>query len=81
MPSYISPGSGIILKFPYQQGGLPTSLQGRVFDVFTEANCRKAFEASGLVPINAQVVLNRLEVRLRTPPASPLLVALGIEHV
>jgi len=40
--------------------------------VFTEANCRKAFEASGLVPTNAQVVLDRLEVRLRTPPA-PLL--------
>jgi hypothetical protein len=35
--------------------------------VFTEANCRKAFEASGLAPINAQVVLDRLEVRLRTP--------------
>jgi hypothetical protein len=36
--------------------------------VFTEANCRKAFKASGLVPINAQVVLDRLEVRLRTLP-------------
>jgi hypothetical protein len=34
--------------------------------VFTEENCRKAFEASGLVPINAQVVLDCLEVRLRT---------------
>jgi hypothetical protein len=40
--------------------------------VFTEANCRKAFEATGIVPINTQVVLDRLEVRLRTPPA-PLL--------
>jgi hypothetical protein len=40
--------------------------------VFTEANCRKAFEASGLVPTNAQVVLDRLKVRLRTPPAPPL---------
>ena len=40
--------------------------------MFTEANCRKAFEASGLVPIHAQVVLDRLEVRLRTPPAPPL---------
>ena len=38
----------------------------------TEENCRKAFKASGLVPINAQVVLDRLEVRLRTPP-EPLL--------
>jgi hypothetical protein len=39
--------------------------------VFTEAICRKAFEASGLVPLNAQVVLDRLEVRLHTPPAPP----------
>ncbi|KAK1916431.1 hypothetical protein P3342_004250 [Pyrenophora teres f. teres] len=42
------------------------------FDVFTKENCQKAFKAVGLVPINAQVVLNRLEVRLRTPP-EPLL--------
>ena len=41
--------------------------------MFTKANCQKAFEASGLVPTNAQVVLDRLEVRLRTPPAPPLL--------
>ena len=41
--------------------------------MFTEDNCRKAFEASGLVPLNAQVVLDRLEVRLRTPPAPTLL--------
>jgi hypothetical protein len=39
--------------------------------VFTTDNCRKAFEASGLVPLNAQVVLDRLEVRLRTPPGPP----------
>jgi hypothetical protein len=43
-----------------------------VNDVFIEENCRKAFEALGIVPINAQVVLDRLEVRLHTPPA-PLL--------
>ena len=36
--------------------------------MFTEENCRKAFEASELVPINAQVVLDCLEVRLRNPP-------------
>ena len=35
--------------------------------MFTKDNCQKAFEAAGLVPINAQVVLDRLEVRLRTP--------------
>jgi hypothetical protein len=34
--------------------------------VFTYENCKKAFKAAGLVPINAQRVLNRLEVRLRT---------------
>jgi hypothetical protein len=54
-----------------KEGFLP-AFKDAFFDVFTEENCRKAFEASGLVPINAQVVLDRLEVRLRTPPA-PLL--------
>jgi len=38
------------------------------FDVFITENCQRAFEASGIVPLNAQTVLNRLEVRLRTPP-------------
>jgi hypothetical protein len=36
------------------------------FDVFIEENCRKAFKALGIVPINVQVVLDRLEVRLHT---------------
>jgi hypothetical protein len=54
-----------------KEGFLP-AFKDAFFDVFTEENCRKAFEASGIVPINAQVVLDRLEVRLRTPPA-PLL--------
>jgi hypothetical protein len=54
-----------------KEGFLP-AFKNAFFDVFTEENCRKAFEASGLVPINAQVVLDRLEVRLRTPPAPPL---------
>lgn len=39
--------------------------------MFTKINCQKAFEASGLVPVNAQVVLDRLEVRHCTPPAPP----------
>jgi hypothetical protein len=39
--------------------------------VFTEENCRKAFKALGIVPINAQVVLDCLEVRLRTLLAPP----------
>ena len=56
-----------------KEGFLP-AFRDAFFDVFTEQNCRKAFEASGLVPTNAQVVLDRLEVRLRTPP-QPLLLA------
>jgi hypothetical protein len=55
-----------------KEGFLP-AFRDAFFDVFTEENCRKAFEASGLVPSNAQVVLDRLEVRLRTPPEVPLL--------
>jgi hypothetical protein len=54
-----------------KEGFLP-AFRDAFLDVFTEANCRKAFEASGLVPVNAQVVLDRLEVRLRTPPEIPL---------
>ena len=54
-----------------KEGFLP-AFKDVFFDVFTEQNCRKAFEAAGLVLINAQVVLDRLEVRLRTPP-EPLL--------
>jgi hypothetical protein len=53
-----------------KEGFLP-AFKDAFFDVFTEENCRKAFEASGLVPINAQVVLDCLEVRLHTPPAPP----------
>jgi hypothetical protein len=34
--------------------------------VFIEENCYKAFKASGIVPINAQVVLDCLKVRLHT---------------
>ena len=53
-----------------KEGFLP-AFKDAIFDVFTEGNCRKAFEASGLVPLNAQVVLERLEVRLRTPAVTP----------
>ena len=41
-------------------------------DVFTKDNCQKAFEVSGLVPVSAQAVLDRLNVRLRTPLGPPL---------
>lgn len=54
-----------------KEGFLP-AFRDAFFDVFTKENCQKAFEASGLVPLNAQVVLDRLEVRLHTPPASLL---------
>jgi hypothetical protein len=54
-----------------KEGFLP-AFRDAFFDVLAETNCQKAFEASGLVPINAQVVLDRLGVRLRTPPVSPL---------
>jgi hypothetical protein len=35
--------------------------------VFTYKNCQKAFAAAGLVPLNAQRVLDRLKVCLCTP--------------
>jgi hypothetical protein len=54
--------------------GFLRAFKDAFFDVFTEENRRKAFKAAGLVPLNAQVVLDRLEVRLRTPP-EPLLPA------
>jgi hypothetical protein len=44
-----------------KKGFLP-AFKDTFFDVFTEDICRKAFEASRLVPLNAQVVLDRLEV-------------------
>jgi hypothetical protein len=56
-----------------KEGFLP-AFKDAFFDVFTEDNCRKAFEASGLVSLNRQVMLDCLEVRLRTPP-EPLLEA------
>jgi hypothetical protein len=41
------------------------------FDVSTEENCHRAFETSVLVPLEVQVLLDYLEVRLHTPPAPP----------
>jgi hypothetical protein len=55
-----------------KEGFLP-AFKDAFFNVFTIENCRKAFKASGLVPVNAQVVLDRLKVRLRTPLAPLLL--------
>lgn len=53
-----------------KEGFLP-AFRDAFFDVFTKENCQKAFEASCLIPTNAQTVLDRLEVRLRTPPEVP----------
>jgi hypothetical protein len=55
-----------------KEGFLP-AFKDAFFDVFTEENCRKAFKALGIVPINVQVVLDRLEVRLHTLLAPLLL--------
>jgi hypothetical protein len=54
-----------------KEGFLP-AFRDAFFDVFTYENCKKAFQASGLVPVNAQEVLDRLEVRFHTPPPVPL---------
>ena len=58
--------------FHINKEGFFPAFKDAFFDVSTRENCRKAFEGSGIVPINAQVVLDRLEVRLRTPPESLL---------
>ena len=55
-----------------KEGFLP-AFRDAFFNVFIIENCKKAFKASGLVPIDAAVVLDCLEVRLRTPPAPLLL--------
>jgi hypothetical protein len=54
-----------------KEGFLP-AFRDAFLEVFTYDNCKKAFEASGLVPLDAQVVLDRLDVRLHTPPPAPL---------
>ena len=55
-----------------KEGFLP-AFRDAFLDVFIKANYQKAFEASGLVPTNAQVVLDRLKVRHCTLPTVPLL--------
>jgi hypothetical protein len=55
-----------------KEGFLP-AFKHAFFNVFIYDNCKKAFKASRLVPINAQVIINRLNVRLRTLPPAPLL--------
>jgi hypothetical protein len=59
--------------FYINKEGFLLAFRDAFFDVFTYGNCKKAFEASGLVPINAQAVLDWLEVRFHTPLPVPLL--------
>ena len=54
-----------------KEGFLP-AFKDAFLDVFTYDNCKKAFEAAGIVPLNAERVLDRLEVQLRTPSPVPL---------
>ena len=53
--------------------GFLLAFKDAFFNVFIYENCKKAFKVAGLVPINAQRVLNRLKVRLHTPPLVALL--------
>src|SRR5439155_19457407 len=41
--------------------------------VFTEANCKAAFKASRLVPIDPNQVIDRLNIYICTLPQAPLL--------
>lgn len=53
-----------------KMGFLPTS-RDAFFEIFTEANIRSSFRGAGLVPLDAQAVLDKLDVRLQTPPGPP----------
>lgn len=53
-----------------KEGFLP-AFRDAFFDVFTEDLCKKAFKATGLVPLDAQEVLERLDVQIHTPPGPP----------
>ena len=55
-----------------KEGFLP-AFKHTFFDMFIYNNCKKAFKASRLVPIDAQVVINHLNIQLHTPPPAPLL--------
>jgi hypothetical protein len=63
-----------------EESFLPAS-RDAFLDVFAQAICRKVFEASGLVPLNAQVMLDRLEARLRTPPVQAIRITLNRNHL
>lgn len=54
-----------------KEGFLP-AFKGAFFDVFTIENCRKAFQAAGLVLLSVAEVLDRLDVQIRTTPGPRL---------
>jgi len=54
-----------------KEGFLP-AFKGAFFNIFKTENCQKAFKASRLVSLNAIVVLDRLNIQLRTPLEPPL---------
>ena len=58
--------------FHINKEGFLLAFKDAFFSVFTTDNCKAAFEASGLVPMDPDRVLDRLNVRIRTPP-QPLL--------
>jgi len=57
--------------FYINKEGFLLAFKDAFFHVFTYDNCKKAFEALGLVPVNAQRVLDRLDVQIRTPSLVP----------
>jgi hypothetical protein len=51
-------------------GFLP-AFRDATFETFTEANIKSSFRGAGLVPLDAQAVLDNLDVRLQTLPGPP----------
>ena len=59
--------------FHINKEGFLLAFKDAFFNIFIIKNCKKAFKVLGLVPINAAVILNRLNIRLRTPLGPVLL--------
>ena len=61
-----------------KEGFLP-AFRDTFFNMFITENYKKAFKASGLVPINALEVLSRLKVQLYTPLEPPAWDAVAVK--
>ena len=59
--------------FHINKEGFLLAFKDAFFNIFTIKNCKKAFKALGLVPIDVVMVLNYLKIQLYTPPAPLLL--------